>query len=75
MKIYEKEIINTIVSELKALQKTMNKNELVRYLDYNIIMQNKLDRSNEFMEKLYFIRYYYNIGKRFYLIGDMSDYL
>lgn len=43
----------------------MNKNELVRYLDYNIIMQNKLDRSNEFMEKLYFIRYYYNIGGKF----------
>ena len=65
MKIYEKEIINTIVSDLKDLQKTMNKNELVRYLDYNIIMQNKLDRSNEFMEKLYFIRYYYNIGGKF----------
>lgn len=62
MKIYEKEIINTIVSDLKDLQKTMNKNELVRYLDYTIIMRNKLGHSNEFMEKLYFIRYYYNIG-------------
>lgn len=65
MKNREKEIINTIVSDLKDLQKTMNKNELVRYLDYNIIMHNKLGHSNEFMEKLYFIRYYYNIGKRF----------
>ena len=62
MKIYEKEIINTIVSDLKDLQKTMNKNELVRFLDYTIIMRNKLGHSNEFMEKLYFIRYYYNIG-------------
>lgn len=62
MKIYEKEIINTIVSDLKELQKTRNKNELVRYLDYTIIMRNKLGHSNEFMEKLYFIRYYYNIG-------------
>lgn len=62
MKNREKEIINTIVSDLKDLQKTMNKNELVRYLDYNIIMRKKLGHSNEFMEKLYFIRYYYNIG-------------
>lgn len=65
MKIYEKEIINTIVSDLKDLQKTMNKDELVRYLDYTIIMRNKLGHSDEFMEKLYFIRYYYNIGKKF----------
>ena len=65
MKNREKEIINTIVSDLKDLQKTMNKNELVRYLDYNIIMHNKLGYTNEFMEKLYFIRYYYNIGKQF----------
>lgn len=65
MKIYEKEIINTIVSDLKDLQKTMNKNELVRYLDYNIIMRIKLGHSNEFMEKLYFTRYYYNIGGKF----------
>lgn len=65
MKIYEKEIINTIVSDLKDLQKTMNKNELVRYLDYTITMRYKLGHSNEFMEKLYFIRYYYNIGGKF----------
>lgn len=65
MRNREKEIINTIVSDLKDLQKTMNKNELVRYLDYNIIMHNKLGHTNEFMEKLYFIRYYYNIGKKF----------
>ena len=62
MKIYEKEIINTIVSDLKDLQQYRTKNELVRFLDYNIIINKKLGRSNEFMEKLYFIRYYYNIG-------------
>lgn len=65
MKNREKEIINTIVSDLKDLQKTMNKNELVRYLDYTITMRKILGHSDEFMEKLYFIRYYYNIGGMF----------
>ena len=39
--------------------------ELVKFIDNNIIMRSYLDHSDEFMEKLYFIRYYYNIGKKF----------
>ena len=62
MKNREKEVIESIVTAVKDLQQYRTKDELVRYLDYNIIMNKKLNRSNEFMEKLYFIRYYYNIG-------------
>ena len=61
----EKEIIKILVSDLKKLQETVSKNELVKFIDTNIIMRSYLDRSDEFMEKLYFIRYYYNIGKKF----------
>ena len=61
----EKEVIESIVTTVKDLQQYRTKEEIVRYLDYNIIMNKKLGRSNEFMEKLYFIRYYYNIGKKF----------
>ena len=61
----EKEIIEILVSDLKKLQETTSKNELVEFIDYNIIMRSYLEHSDEFMEKLYFIRYYYNIGKKF----------
>ncbi len=67
MKIYEKEIINSVVFDLKVLQKFRNKDELVRFLDYIIVVQKEFGRSDEFMEKLYFIRYYYNIG------GKLND--
>ena len=61
----EKEIVKVLVSDLKRLQETVSKNKLVEFIDTNIIMRSYLDHSNEFMEKLYFIRYYYNIGKKF----------
>ena len=61
----EKEIIKVLVSDLKRLQETVSKNELVKCIDYIIIMRSYLGHSDEFMEKLYFIRYYYNIGKKF----------
>ena len=61
----EKEIVKVLVSDLKKLQETVSKNELVEFIDTNIIMRSYLDHSDEFMEKLYFIRYYYNIGKKF----------
>ena len=61
----EKEIVKVLVSDLKRLQETVSKNELVEFIDYIIIMRSYLDHSDEFMEKLYFIRYYYNIGKKF----------
>ena len=65
MSIREKEVIKSIVTTVKDLQEYRTKEEIVRYLDYNIIMRKKLGHSNEFMEKLYFIRYYFNIGKKF----------
>ena len=61
----EKKIIEILVSDLEKLQETVSKNELVKFIDNNIIMRSYLDHSDEFMEKLYFIRYYYNIGKKF----------
>ena len=61
----EKEVIESIVTTVKDLQQYRTKEEIVRYLDYNIIMRKKLRYTNEFMQKLYFIRYYYNIGKQF----------
>ena len=65
MRIREKEIIKIIVTTVKDLQQYCSKEEIVSYLDCNIIMSKKLAHTNEFMEKLYFIRYYYNIGKQF----------
>lgn len=61
----EKEDIESIVTTLKDLQEYRTKEDLIKYLDYNIIVRKIIGRSNEFMEKLYFIRYYYNIGKKF----------
>lgn len=61
----EKEDIESIVTTLKDLQEYRTKEDLVKYLDYNIIVRKLIGRSNEFMEKLYFIRYYYNIGGKF----------
>ena len=61
----EKEVIERIVTTVKDLQQYRTKEEIVRYLDYNIIMRKKLEHTNEFMQKLYFIRYYFNIGKHF----------
>ena len=65
MKNYEKEFMRKIYKEIKLLQETVSKNKLVEFIDTNIIMRSYLDHSDEFMEKLYFIRYYYNIGKKF----------
>ena len=65
MRKREKEVIESIVTTVKDLQQYRTNEEIVRYLDYNIIMREKLAHTNEFMEKLYFIRYYFNIGKQF----------
>ena len=54
----EKEIIESVKSDLKNLHKNCSKDELVRYLDYTIILAKELNHSDEFMEKLYFMRYY-----------------
>ena len=65
MRIREKEIIKIIVTTVNDLQQYCSKEEIISYLDCNIIMSKKLGRTNEFMKMLYFIRYYYNIGKQF----------
>ena len=57
----EKEIIETVKSDIKNLQENCNKSEIVRFLDYTIILGKELNYSDEFIEKLYFLRYYYNI--------------
>ena len=54
----EKELIMKITSDIRKLDETKSSKDLVRYMDYVIILSKQLERSNEFMEKLYFIRYY-----------------
>ena len=60
MTIREKELFMEVTNDLRKLYKTKSLKDLVRYMDYVIILSKQLDRSNEFMEKLYFIRYYIN---------------
>ena len=54
----EKELFMKVTSDIRKLYETKSLKDLVRYMDYVIILSKQLDRSNEFMEKLYFIRYY-----------------
>ena len=54
----EKELIMKATSDIRKLYETKSLKDLVRYMDYVIILSKQLERSNEFMEKLYFIRYY-----------------
>ena len=56
----EKELFMEVTNDLRKLYKTKTLKDLVRYMDYVIILSKQLDRSNEFKEKLYFIRYYIN---------------
>ena len=58
----EKEIIEAVKSDIKNLQENCSKSEIVRFLDYTIILGKELNFSDEFMGRLYFLRYYYNIG-------------
>ena len=59
----EKEIIETVKSDIKKLKEKCNNSEIVRFLDYVIILGKELNYSNEFMESLFFLRYYYNIRR------------
>ena len=54
----EKELIMKVTSDIRKLDETKSSKDLVRYMDYVIILSKQLERSDEFMEKLYFIRYY-----------------
>ena len=58
----EKEIIEVVKLDIKKLQENCNNSDIVRFLDYIIILGKELNYSNEFMKKLFFLRYYYNIG-------------
>ena len=60
MTIREKELIMKVTSDIRKLNETKSSKDLVRYMDHVIILSKQLERSNEFMEKLYFIRYYIN---------------
>ena len=51
----EKEFIRMITRDLSKIK---TKNGMIEYLDYIIVMRKLLTHSDEFMEKLYFIRYY-----------------
>ena len=48
----EKEIIEAVKSDIKNFQENCNKSEIVRFLDYTIILGKELNFSDEFMEKL-----------------------
>ena len=54
----EKELIMKVTSDIRKLDAAKSSKDLVRYMDYVIILSKQLERSDEFMEKLYFIRYY-----------------
>ena len=54
----EKELFMKVTSDIRKLNETKSSKDLVRYMDYVIILSKQLERSDEFMEKLYFIRYY-----------------
>ena len=58
MELREKVLIMKVTSDLRKLNETKSLTDLVRYMDYVIILSKELNRSDEFMEKLYFMRYY-----------------
>ena len=61
---YEIIIIRKIVNHIKELQKTKSKEDVIRFIDNSIIMRKYLNHSDEFIQKLYLIRYYINLGKK-----------
>ena len=61
MNIREKEIIETVKTDIKKFQENCNNSEIVRFLDYIIILGKELNYSDEFMERLFFLRYFYKI--------------
>ena len=52
------DIIRTVTYHLKDIYRNKGKNDAIRYIDYTIFLREKLEHSNELMEKLYFIKYY-----------------
>ena len=64
MNSYEIIIIRKIVNHIKELQETKSKEDVIRFIDNSIIMRKYLNHSDEFIQKLYLIRYYINLGKK-----------
>ena len=62
MKEYERFIIRKIVNHIKELQESRTKEDVLRFIDNSIIMRKYLNHSDEFIEKLYFIKYYIEKG-------------
>ena len=62
MKEYERYIIRKIVNHIKELQESRTKEDALRFIDNSIIMRKYLNHSDEFIEKLYFIKYYIEKG-------------
>ena len=58
LELKEKRLFNSIMNDLLILHESHGKEVLITYLNYMIIFLKNLDVSKEFMEKLYFIRYY-----------------
>ena len=61
---YENIITRKIVNHIKELQETKSKEDVIRFIDNSIIMRKYLNHSDEFIQKLYLIRYYINLGKK-----------
>ena len=61
---YEIIIIRKIVNHIKELQETKSKEDVIRFIDNSIIMRKYLNHSDAFIQKLYLIRYYINLGKK-----------
>ena len=58
----EKEIFETVISDIKNFQEKCNNSEIVRFLEYIIILGAELNYSDKFMKRIHFLRCYYNTG-------------
>ena len=60
----EKEIIRMFVKKLREKYETDTREEIIYFLDKFAVNMLLMDFSDEFLEKMFFIRYYYiNICK------------
>ena len=55
----EKEIIRMFEKKLKEKYETDTREDIISFLDKYAVNMLLMDFSNEFLEKMFFIRYYY----------------
>ena len=55
----EKEIIRKFEIKLKEKYETDTREEIIKFLDKFVVNMLLMGFSNEFLEKMFFIRYYY----------------